>query len=580
MAETTTDCVNVTDTLTSTPTTNTVIKIIALGMIDLAVVLGNSLVVAAVLTTRKLRTVTNIFIVSLACADLLLGFAVLPFSISIEVVDVWLWGTIWCSMWLAIDVWLCTASILSLCAISLDRFVAVTHPIRYPSIMSPFRGRVLVSLVWILSFVICLPPLLGWNDGETDTAASKFMDSFHNRSTSNLDKLLDTPRGESEDFLWNLTAAVNYYDGLLSNMSLFMNKSDTCNVDGFSCELTPTKGYRIYAAMGSFFIPALVMVFFYFRIYLTAVRTAASLRKGVLTTRASSDLPNHTGYGEEEIHLRVHRGGGSSIRYSSNRSYEWNQAVKKDHPRSPGLADSRSLFNSSNNHELNGRAHLIIKDDKHNKNNNVKCVKWSHNIFKPFAKQFRRSNNKSYRHSSEEDSTEMEVLNSEGKCNSLSKPVSIRSETDSPNLSPAHSLKRSPRRCKLLIKEGKATSSIKGHARKFKREAKAAKTLAIIVGAFIVCWCPFFTIYLLGAFCQDCVSEIVFAVFFWLGYCNSALNPCIYALFARDFRFAFKRLLFCKRRKGFTQASREIYITGTRNRLTPPTHDNDSTSDY
>ncbi|XP_052772669.1 octopamine receptor Oamb-like [Mya arenaria] len=242
---------------------NKLVKTMLLSIIDLAVVLGNSLVIAAVFTTRKLRTVTNIYIVSLACADLLLGFAVLPFSISVEV-DVWLWGQVWCSMWLAIDVWLCTASIFSLCAISFDRFIAVTHPIRYPTIMSPSRGRWLVASVWVLSFVVCLPPLLGWTDSALNSPSSSLLNEL------------------------NMT-----------------------------CELTTTTGYRIYAALCSFFIPMLVMVFFYVRIYLTAVRTAASIRKGVLKTKISNDISQPNGYGEDEIHLRVHRGGSTSSRKSA-----------------------------------------------------------------------------------------------------------------------------------------------------------------------------------------------------------------------------------------------------------------------
>lgn len=90
--------------------------------------------------------------------------------------------------------------------------------------------------------------------------------------------------------------------------------------------------------------------------------------------------------------------------------------------------------------------------------------------------------------------------------------------------------------------------NIKAQVKRFRMETKAAKTLAIIVGLFIICWLPFFTVYVIRAFCSDCVNPTVFSVIFWLGYCNSAVNPMIYALFSKDFRFAFKRILcqcFC-----------------------------------
>lgn len=98
----------------------------------------------------------------------------------------------------------------------------------------------------------------------------------------------------------------------------------------------------------------------------------------------------------------------------------------------------------------------------------------------------------------------------------------------------------SPRTSKKMGKR-----NIKAQVKRFRMETKAAKTLAIIVGLFILCWLPFFTMYLIRAFCDNCIKPLLFSILFWLGYCNSAVNPMIYALFSKDFRFAFKRII-CK----------------------------------
>lgn len=82
-----------------------------------------------------------------------------------------------------------------------------------------------------------------------------------------------------------------------------------------------------------------------------------------------------------------------------------------------------------------------------------------------------------------------------------------------------------------------------------KRERKAAKTLAIITGAFVICWLPFFLMALLLPLCGDyChINDNIAALFLWLGYFNSTLNPVIYTIFSPEFRHAFKRIL-CGRR--------------------------------
>ena len=567
------DCINGTITHTSDYTTGTIATIVTLGLLNIAVVLGNSLVIAAVITTRKLRTVTNIFICSLASADLMLGFAVLPFSISFEVLDIWIWGVVWCNIWLAVDVWLCTASIISLCAISLDRYIAVTRPIRYPSIMNPFRGKVLVACVWILSFVICLPPLVGWND--QNMFQSKVQDDIAN-NTNNLsgslsyDIMTSGPLGIDSDMDYNDSIYELFSDAVASNWTgLFLNYTQACNLNLPTCELTSTRGYRIYAAMGSFYIPMLVMSFFYFRIYMAAVKTAKSLRKGILTTKHSNDSAQANGHVEEHIQLRVHR-GGSTNRYpntpSEKRKFQRTQSLGPESP-------------------MNGKRDISTKEcllqDK-NKNNTAAADCNSHSIvfIRPFGIKWRKKctshPNAIVRTKRKDNSIERRPKidpNSKGLADCTSSLLNVNKYPPSPSPTQSPS---SPRRCRLFIRDLKFVSA-KGHARKFRREAKAAKTLAIIVGAFIVCWLPFFTIYLIGAFCDDCVSSLVFSIFFWLGYCNSALNPCIYALFARDFRCAFKRLVSCRKR-GFTQTSRADYITGTSKRQTHL--ESDSISDY
>ena len=88
-----------------------------------------------------------------------------------------------------------------------------------------------------------------------------------------------------------------------------------------------------------------------------------------------------------------------------------------------------------------------------------------------------------------------------------------------------------------------------------KRERKAAKTLAIITGAFVFCWLPFFIIAILLPVCEiECnITPLMTSLCLWLGYFNSTLNPIIYTIFSPEFRHAFKRLL-CGRRNSMRRS--------------------------
>ncbi|XP_047346333.1 probable G-protein coupled receptor No9 isoform X3 [Vespa velutina] len=170
-------------------------------------VVGNTLVIAAVITTRRLRSVTNCFVSSLAAADLLVGLAVMPPAVLLQLNGgSWELGEILCDSWVSLDILLCTASILSLCAISIDRYLAVTQPLIYSRRRRSKRlAGLMIVAVWILAGAITSPPLLGC-----------------------------FPRATNRD-----------------------SKKCSYNMDS---------SYVIFSACGSFFLPMLVMLYVYGRI--------------------------------------------------------------------------------------------------------------------------------------------------------------------------------------------------------------------------------------------------------------------------------------------------------------------------
>lgn len=75
-------------------------------------------------------------------------------------------------MWLTMDIWMCTASIYNLVAISIDRYIAIIKPLNYPMIVTKFRARIIVAVVWIGSFIICSPSfILGSLGGDSEESS-------------------------------------------------------------------------------------------------------------------------------------------------------------------------------------------------------------------------------------------------------------------------------------------------------------------------------------------------------------------------------------------------------------------------
>lgn len=184
---------------------------IILSTITLGTIIGNILVCIAVCLVRKLRRPCNYLLVSLAVSDLCVAILVMPIAMIHEVSGEWKFGTVICDIWVSFDVLACTASILNLCAISLDRYWAITKPLEYGVKRTPRRMTLCVILVWAAAACISLPPLL-----------------------------------------------------ILGN--------EHHNDIGSVCLVNQNFGYQIYATLGSFYIPLAVMLFVYNQIFRAARR--------------------------------------------------------------------------------------------------------------------------------------------------------------------------------------------------------------------------------------------------------------------------------------------------------------------
>ena len=369
-------------------------------LLIITTVAGNIFVIAAVFIFKPLRIVPNFFIVSLATADLLVALIVMPFHVSNNAVGEWIYGHIFCKLWLTFDVLLCTASILNLCVIALDRYWAIHDPITYAQKRTVKRALTMILIAWAASALISVPPLFGW--------------------------------------------------GELDNGSLY-------NPDTGLCTLTSEKGYVIYSACGSFYIPLCVMSFVYLKIYLATKKRLRQRRRAAKATKLAM----------------------MSTAHSSFPSTDENDEMPET---TQDLNERRVNVNETDN----GSPVNVPPREKHQNGGTRVLVK---------------------------------------------------------------------RKSMLNFFEEKQRISLS-------KERKAARTLAIIMVTFVLCWIPFFLMYLILPFCDSCVhpGTSVEVLFVWLGYVNSTLNPIIYTVFNTEFRKAFSDIFSCNKGRRRFNAMPRTYV--------------------
>ncbi|XP_004705844.1 somatostatin receptor type 5 [Echinops telfairi] len=117
---------------------------------------GNALVIYVVLRYANMKTVTNIYILNLAVADVLFMLG-LPFLATQNAVSYWPFGSPLCRLVMTLDGINQFTSIFCLTVMSVDRYLAVVHPIRSAKWRRPRVAKLTSAAVWTFSLLMSLP---------------------------------------------------------------------------------------------------------------------------------------------------------------------------------------------------------------------------------------------------------------------------------------------------------------------------------------------------------------------------------------------------------------------------------------
>ena len=126
------------------------------GLAGLAAIIGNAVVLWLIARNRSLRTISNLFLTSLAAADFLVGIGIAPTWILTRCLrynaDTYLqtYGKANDYLWIHTTV----ATTFNLCCVSLDRYIAIIHPLRYKNIVNKRSCYALIAAVWLLSLIL------------------------------------------------------------------------------------------------------------------------------------------------------------------------------------------------------------------------------------------------------------------------------------------------------------------------------------------------------------------------------------------------------------------------------------------
>ncbi|XP_075169039.1 5-hydroxytryptamine (serotonin) receptor 1B [Haematobia irritans] len=440
---------------------------IVLGLMILITIIGNVFVIAAIILERNLQNVANYLVVSLAVADLFVACLVMPLGAVYEISEGWILGPELCDIWTSCDVLCCTASILHLVAIATDRYWTVTD-IDYHNLRTPRRIFCMIFTVWFFAVIVSLAPQFGWKDPE------------------------------------------------------YMER-----IEQQKCMVSQDVLYQIFATCCSFYVPLLMILVLYWKIYKIARKRIQRRTK------------------------RLH------YSQSTTKDVDYQDNVKKRRIKicfSKDISSDKGFSSSACDNNASG-SNANIREETEFSTSNIEDKSHAGTELTNISDEM-TTTNADERLPLEISTVSQQVAATTSTFQQHVTAIVLTSATPRltgcPNSSSGGGSKQQFLGANPHHKLAKRRQQIEA-----KRERKAAQTLAIITGAFVVCWLPFFVMALTLSLCKSCeINAAVASLFLWLGYFNSTLNPIIYTIFNPEFRRAFQRLLFgknyvanrCKRR--------------------------------
>ncbi|XP_078473083.1 muscarinic acetylcholine receptor M1-like [Lampetra fluviatilis] len=139
-----------------------VLIIVFTTIVSLLTIIGNILVMLSFKVNSQLKTVNNYFLLSLACADLIIGVFSMNLYTTYIVMGRWVLGQVACDLWLALDYVSSNASVMNLLVISFDRYFSITRPLTYRAKRTTKRAAIMIGLAWAVSFILWAPAILFW----------------------------------------------------------------------------------------------------------------------------------------------------------------------------------------------------------------------------------------------------------------------------------------------------------------------------------------------------------------------------------------------------------------------------------